>query len=500
MCYNWPVRYRISLIIILLCFSLSFHSCERNSQNQNMQIQYFLADRHALSYKIVREYCIKNQTETLILFDQHNDVNADSSLILSYNWVGQLLDQGILNKVYWVCSYSSNSLEINAKYKWLEKNCQKKDEERRARVLKAFEIIDYKAFQKLKIQEPYIITIDLDLYDMENQITPEDFIKESCNFLKKSKCPLVTFSLSAAYQKNPQKGWSYLECLLRNSPKNVCWYFESGDFGENAESLEDLKAFDKWKNEIETYQAYQKGFYRGAYLWLNAPPGVQDLMLEKKMKTWDSEDELSQKVLLAMGEKRLLEEKSLPYSGEQALQQIHHHALESLKNKNASIEEDFSPLDFTDLNSRGIAVRYRNVNNDRGCLALYSGVEDFEKAAEYCSLLAAKDPRYAYISDDEVDSLFINISLFSNWEEMSFYDDFIPGLDSIILVNPAASSPDKRETLLQASLASERGYSKEDFLKRLCLKAGLAPNAYLEQDFLFYKSKTISYTAKAAAY
>ena len=487
-CADCKIMFIAALIFPVIFFSYNL------SANKN-QPSYFLADRHGLSYEPVKDCCIKNKIETLVLFDWHNDVKDDSGRICSYNWVGRLLEHGYINKVYWICQSSADKIQLNSNRAWLEKNCRNKDEQIKDKILNAFEIIDFNSLENLKIKEPYIITIDLDLYDVQTEKEPLLFIQKTCSFLKNSKCPLVTFSFSAAYQSSPQKAWSYLQCFLQNAPQNVNWYFKSGQFGEKAESNEDLNAFEKWKKHIEVYQAYQLGFYRGAYLWLNAPPFIQDLMLKKKMQPLEPDDDLSRQLLSAIEEKRQLEKDFIPYSQKQKLEELSAIALSRLKDENFCDKPDVSSIPFTDKNSRGIAVRYRNINNDRGCLSLYSGVNNFNGAAGYCSFLAARDPRYDFIKKEELNHLFINISLFSYWEKMSSYEDFIPGLDSLIVVNPNTQTEEKRITLLQASLANERGYSKEAFLQRLFLKAALQEDAFKNKNLIFYKSKTISYTA-----
>ncbi|MBQ9538512.1 MAG: AMMECR1 domain-containing protein [Treponema sp.] len=475
---------------------------------------YFLSDRHGLSYDIVEDYCEKTGCSTLVLFDKHNDVSADSSIIHSYDWAGQLVDRGIIQEVWWVCQYSADGLELSAKRKWLEKNTERKDEDKARRVLEAFRVIDFAALKRLKIKKPYAVTVDLDLYDRDREAEPEataadatdldskSFIQETCAFLRKHKCPLVTVSLSAAYQKSPQKAWGYLKAFMQKSPKNARWLFTSGNFGEREESNEDLVAFARWKEKPDLYQGYQCGFYRGAYLWLNAPPAIQELFVRKNVTAYDADDSTSATVLQAMQDKLAIGKELAPYSQKEQLEGLHRIALKALTDSfsGKTVPPPDAHFAFDDKHSRGIAVRYRTAEKDRGCLALYSGLDftagDAEKAAGYASVEAARDPRYDYIRPEELANLFINISLFSYWEEMQDYEDFIPGLDSLLLVNPDAESSAQRETLLQASLAMERGYSKKDFLRRLSLKAGLDADGYKSGGIKFYKAKTISYTAK----
>lgn len=466
-----------------------------------------MSDRHALSFDVVKDWCEKAGCKTLVLFDQHNDVSADSSIIHSYDWAGQLVDRGVVSEVYWVCQSTTSDLELMAKRRWLEQNTRNKSEKNAGRVLEAFHIVDFERFLKIPPRKPYAVSVDLDLYDSEAERDPVRFIRETCGFLRAERCPLVTVCLSAAYQKSPDTAWNYLETFMQDSPKTARWLFASGDFGEKEESREEQEAFARWKNGIEAFQGHQCGFYRGAYLWLNAPPTIQELFARKKVISYDTEDKTSAAILTAMQDKSATERLLSPYSSKEGLEQLHQSALSALEAYFSGTPLPPPPEShcaFDDERSRGIAVRYRTATEDRGCLALYSGLDfaqgDAEAGAGYASWEAARDPRYDYIRPEELDGLFINISIFSYWEEMDGWDDFVPGLDSLLLVNPEAESPGQRETLLQASLASERGYTKEAFLRRLSQKAGLGADGYQSPGLRFYKAKTISYTAKAARF
>ncbi|MBP5603744.1 MAG: AMMECR1 domain-containing protein, partial [Treponema sp.] len=153
---------------------------------------------------------------------------------------------------------------------------------------------------------------------------------------------------------------------------------------------------------------------------------------------------------------------------------------------------------LSEKNSVGVAVRFRTLTNYRGCFALYCGIENLEGAIRHCAYEAAKDPRYPYIEKAELDGLYVNISIFSDWQKMSSALDFVPGFDSLIMDNPDAPTEDLKRTLLQASVATEHAYSQSDFLRRLCRKAQIAETAYKNapQALAFYKSPTLTYTEK----
>ena len=158
--------------------------------------------------------------------------------------------------------------------------------------------------------------------------------------------------------------------------------------------------------------------------------------------------------------------------------------------------------DFSDKKSIGIAVRLfnhmENYEKDRGCIALYYGLNDsnIESAIKYCTFEACNDTRYYPVQKDEIDDLYVNISVFSKWEKMSSPYDFVPGVDAVLVVNENAENENDYKTLLQPAIALERNYDKDDFLKCLCNKAKITQDAYKTYDLEFYKSKTISYYSK----
>ena len=163
-----------------------------------------------------------------------------------------------------------------------------------------------------------------------------------------------------------------------------------------------------------------------------------------------------------------------------------------------TIGEFFEGKDFkapeqnilTDKETYGVAVRFRNSEEDRGCLSLYTGItyEDISEAVQYCAKEALIDPRYTDIQPEEVSSLITNISVFSDWQEMSSCFDFTPGLHSLLM-----EASDGEKTLLQAAIALEHNYSREEFLARLSNKAGLGFDGWKKEGTRFYKAVTITY-------
>lgn len=195
----------------------------------------------------------------------------------------------------------------------------------------------------------------------------------------------------------------------------------------------------------------------------------------------------------------------IPDNFSPAFSQMELHSLASLARKTAYIstsDELFPYPDSRNLflsdDDLGVAVRFINNGKDRGCLALYSGLDKkhLKDAVKYCTAHACNDPRYQKITHEEIPHLKINICIFSKWEKMESPYDFILGEESLIVDNPDSPDQDGMRTLLQTAYGTERNFSKDDFLKALCKKAKLEEDAYKTQSLIFYKSKTLTYYDK----
>lgn len=195
----------------------------------------------------------------------------------------------------------------------------------------------------------------------------------------------------------------------------------------------------------------------------------------------------------------------IPDNFSPAFSQMELHSLASLARKTAYIstsDELFPYPDSRNLflsdDDLGIAVRFINNGKDRGCLALYSGldIKNLKDAVKYCTTHACNDPRYQKITCEEIPQLKINICIFSKWEKMESPYDFILEEESLIVENPDAANEETMRTLLQTAYGTERNFSKDDFLKALCKKAKLEEDAYKTKKLIFYKSRTLTYYDK----
>ena len=443
---------------LLICFiSVLIFSCARSRQ------LVFLSDRHGLSFEVVLHAELALQgCDTLVLFDRHNDVSSFDAEITSFNWVGRLIECGAIKKVYWIPSYKLDDFAKRANQQYIKKNLselEKFDSARAERIFSAFYVCGLDELKKLDLGK-VIVTFDFDVLCKAQE--PASFIAEATAWIESQNCRLLTLAFSSAYQDEPAESLGWLETFVRGYGKKADWLISCGNFGEKPESNEENEKWQLWKDKPEIFSNFDAGFYSGAYFWLNIPPALQDELLKKRVKPYNQDDSTTTAVL-----------KVWQNSGYRAFREKYAAKLPQYKEiaKDALLRsldgEIFPPVyssyGLSEKNSVGVAVRFRTLTNDRGCFALYCGIDNIEGAIRHCAYEAAKDPRYPYIEKAELDELYVNISIFSDWQKMSGALDFVPGFDSLIMDNSDAATQDLQRTLLQASVATERGYSQAAF-------------------------------------
>ena len=455
------------LILIFSFIPLIFTSCKQTSE-------IHIHDRHGLSYEYVKAYAEKKGPLTLVLLDYHHDILPEIKEVTSVNWVGKLIEKDYVKKVVWLSGKKLLLPNRESRMTWLERSLKNAYPETADKMRKAVQLVDWYDLQDLKLAEPFVITLDFDVFTKDPGPVPEQFVEELCSWIQKQKPELITMCLSASYQPDLHKAWGWLNQFIENYKKPALWYLESGDFGEKEESRDDLTAHR------------QRFFYSGAYLWQNAPDFLKKTLCKKEVRAGNK---AAEEVLPFWNDKKL-EGLNKKFDDKKLAE------LAELSKK--TMRDFFEGKDFdapqqnilTDKETYGLAVRFRNSEEDRGCLSLYAGLlyEDIPEAVQYCAKEALIDPRYRDIQPEEEAGLITNISVFADWQKMTSSLDFTPGLHSILLEDTAGE-----KTLLQAAIALERNYNREEFLARLSNKAGLGLEGWKKEGIRFYKADTITY-------
>jgi uncharacterized protein len=131
--------------------------------------------------------------------------------------------------------------------------------------------------------------------------------------------------------------------------------------------------------------------------------------------------------------------------------------------------------------NEGLAVRLIVDGKDRGCLAWYMRAGDMNLFAAFCAAQALNDPRYEPLRPEEAGDTLVELLIFGEWQEMPKPTDFIPGYHNLWLADGFDN------TILQASLAVQRHYTKKDFLEKICVKAGLEKDAWKKNKKLVWR-------------
>jgi|SRR5271167_4057465 len=121
---------------------------------------------------------------------------------------------------------------------------------------------------------------------------------------------------------------------------------------------------------------------------------------------------------------------------------------------------------FTTLHLRGLL---------RGCIgyvfpteSLYKTVADTARAAAF------EDPRFERVTPSEASQLKVEISVLSPLQPIRA-DEVVMGKHGLVVTQGS------RRGLLLPQVAIEWGWDRDTFLAQVCLKAGLAPDAWQQQ-------------------
>lgn len=128
----------------------------------------------------------------------------------------------------------------------------------------------------------------------------------------------------------------------------------------------------------------------------------------------------------------------------------------------------------------GAFVTLREHGELRGCIGYMVPIDYLERQIRTLAREAAfDDPRFDSLRWEEVGKVRIEISLLTPMEEISSLDEFVPGRDGIML------TLDGRRAVFLPQVADETGWSKEEMLSALSVKAGLPRNAWKRPDAVF---------------
>jgi len=118
----------------------------------------------------------------------------------------------------------------------------------------------------------------------------------------------------------------------------------------------------------------------------------------------------------------------------------------------------------------------------RGCVGCLSSDDPLATVvADMAQAAGTRDPRFTPVAAAELDDLIIEISVLTPNEEIGSLAEVEIGRDGLLAVGRG-----KRGVLLP-QVAAERGWDVETFAEQTCVKAGLSPDAWREDDVQLLK-------------
>jgi AmmeMemoRadiSam system protein A len=117
----------------------------------------------------------------------------------------------------------------------------------------------------------------------------------------------------------------------------------------------------------------------------------------------------------------------------------------------------------------------------RGCIGYVEGLRPLPEVVQETAIAAAlRDPRFEPLEAEELDRVEIEISILSPLRKIETLSEIELGRHGLMI------RFDKQQGLLLPQVAVHNNWDTETFLAHVCLKAGLSPGAWKEQNKEIY--------------
>ncbi|MFQ6104153.1 MAG: AmmeMemoRadiSam system protein A [Candidatus Glassbacteria bacterium] len=127
--------------------------------------------------------------------------------------------------------------------------------------------------------------------------------------------------------------------------------------------------------------------------------------------------------------------------------------------------------------ARGAFVTLEIESNLRGCIGSMESEQPLYKTVSEMAISAAfRDPRFPPLGEEELEKVQIEISVLSPLISVESEDEIEVGKHGLMIRKGFYSG------VLLPQVASRYGWTREEFLRQTCLKAGLYEDAWKEAD------------------
>jgi len=131
--------------------------------------------------------------------------------------------------------------------------------------------------------------------------------------------------------------------------------------------------------------------------------------------------------------------------------------------------------------TRGVFVTLTELGELRGCIGYIEPIKPLQEAVIDNAVNAAtEDPRFSRVNLKELPRIEIEISVLTPPEEVKSPEEFIVGKHGIIIKKGWSSA------VFLPQVAPEQGWTREETLGHLCMKAGLPPDEWKKPGMKYY--------------
>ena len=127
----------------------------------------------------------------------------------------------------------------------------------------------------------------------------------------------------------------------------------------------------------------------------------------------------------------------------------------------------------------GAFVTLRLAGELRGCIGQIEPGPLADVIVHCAGAAALEDPRFPPVAEDELSRIDIELSVLGPLTRLVSPSDLEPGRHGLVIES------DGRRGLLLPQVATEWGWTRDEFLRHTCLKAGLADDAWRQGAQLF---------------
>lgn len=130
---------------------------------------------------------------------------------------------------------------------------------------------------------------------------------------------------------------------------------------------------------------------------------------------------------------------------------------------------------------RGVFVTLHKKGDLRGCIGYITGVKPLYQAVhEMAKEAAFHDPRFVPVGRGELSEIDFEISVMTPLKKIEHIDEIQTGKHGLFMKRGMNSG------LLLPQVAVEYGYDRDSFLMQTCLKSGMEPSCYRDEDTDIY--------------